>query len=331
MTLDPPEICKRNLAHKCILPLTLMVVTSLLPIASGAAQQSASAAKHPKSNASRTFKARQSCGSGINVLLTSATAVQGALVLLEVHGAHGLSQVKGDWHGKPIPFWKEGAGPGVQRALLGVDLETPPAVDDLKISGESANGEPFTCSVNVTVTAGKFRTEHLTVKKKFAEPNPEQLKEAQADIKRLREIFATVTPEKLWHGRFRIPLNGVKTGGNFGRRRVLNGIPGSPHTGVDMHASLGTPVYAAQSGRVVLADNLYFSGNTVVLDHGYGIYTLYGHFESMAVREGETVKEGQRLGKAGATGRVTGPHLHWGLVVAGARVNALQIVRVLPD
>jgi murein DD-endopeptidase MepM/ murein hydrolase activator NlpD len=138
-----------------------------------------------------------------------------------------------------------------------------------------------------------------------------------------------VTPERLWDGPFRVPLDGVTTGKNFGRRRILNGEPRSPHTGVDFPAVKGTPVHATQAGRVALAQELYFSGNTVVLDHGLGIYTFYGHLDSIAVQEGETVKAGELLGEVGATGRVTGPHLHWGLTVERARVNPLELVQLL--
>ncbi len=127
-----------------------------------------------------------------------------------------------------------------------------------------------------------------------------------------------------------MPLKGVTTGGNFGRRRVLNGEARSPHAGVDFPAATGTPVYAAQSGRVVLAENLYYSGNTVVIDHGYGIYTLYAHLSEIAVKAGDPVEASAEIGKVGATGRVTGPHLHWGLTIDHARVNALQIVQRQP-
>ena len=174
--------------------------------------------------------------------------------------------------------------------------------------------------------AGKFVTESLAVAPNFVEPNPEQLARAEEETQRLRAIFAVVVPEKLWRGRFRIPLDGVKNGGNFGRRRVLNGQPGSPHSGVDFPAPEGTPVHAAQRGRVALAEPLYFSGNTVVLDHGLGVYTFYGHLSEIAVKPGDMVEAGALLGQVGATGRVTGPHLHWGLTVNRARVNALQIV-----
>jgi murein DD-endopeptidase MepM/ murein hydrolase activator NlpD len=132
----------------------------------------------------------------------------------------------------------------------------------------------------------------------------------------------------LWQGKFRIPLDGVTTGGNFGKRRVLNGTPSSPHTGVDMPALTGTPVHAAQRGRVVLAEELYFSGNTVLIDHGLGVYTLYGHFSETDAKPGDMVEAGTIIGKVGATGRVTGPHLHWGLTINRARVNALSLTSI---
>ena len=127
-----------------------------------------------------------------------------------------------------------------------------------------------------------------------------------------------------------MPLDGNKTGHNFGKRRVLNGKPMSPHTGLDISAPAGTPIHAAQRGRVVLADNLFFSGNTVIVDHGLGVYTFYGHMKSINVAEGDDVNAGAVVGKVGATGRATGPHLHWTLVVDGARVNPLGIVWLGP-
>jgi murein DD-endopeptidase MepM/ murein hydrolase activator NlpD len=145
----------------------------------------------------------------------------------------------------------------------------------------------------------------------------------------LREIYDRVTPERLWDGPFRVPLVGEYKGSNFGKRRVLNGHPGSPHGGVDFPAPTGTPVHAAQKGRVVLAEELYFAGNTVIVDHGLGIYTFYCHFSEIDAKVGDEVVAGTILGKVGATGRVTGPHLHWGLEVEHARVNALELVRVL--
>jgi murein DD-endopeptidase MepM/ murein hydrolase activator NlpD len=194
------------------------------------------------------------------------------------------------------------------------------------LTAQPAGVELFSCSLDVSVRAGKFAVEKLTVAKQFVEPNPEEIARASQERQHLREIFATVTPERFWRGGFRLPLDGARNAKNFGRRRVLNGEPGSPHSGVDFPAGAGTPIHAGQRGRVVLAEELFFSGNTIVIDHGLGVYTFYGHMESFAVAAGDAVEKGALLGKVGATGRVTGPHLHWGLTVNQARVNPLQVL-----
>ena len=194
------------------------------------------------------------------------------------------------------------------------------------MSWPDKEGTPIACSTLVTVRSGKFPTEKLTVEKQFVEPDPEQQKRAEEDQKKLRAIFDTATPERLWDGAFHLPLKEVTTGGNFGRRRVLNGQARSPHAGVDFPALKGTPVFATQRGKVVLGEDLYYSGNTVVIDHGYGIYTLYAHLSEIEVKAGDAVESKAEIGKVGATGRVTGPHLHWGLTVQHARVNPMQIV-----
>ena len=157
-----------------------------------------------------------------------------------------------------------------------------------------------------------------------------QEKRVVEDQKKMRAVYDTVTPDRLWDGKFRLPLKDVTTGGNFGRQRILNGQARSPHSGVDFPAAAGTPVFASQSGKVVLAEELYYSGNTVVIDHGYGIYTMYCHLSKIGVAAGDAIKAGDELGKVGATGRVTGPHLHWALTIQHARVNGMQIVARQP-
>jgi murein DD-endopeptidase MepM/ murein hydrolase activator NlpD len=285
--------------------------------------------KHGPPKPSASPGSKYDCGRGMELRLSAPAASQGGLLHLEVRSTTPLGKVEGYWNENTIPFWQERRrspeAPEVWRALLGIDLEHLAGEYKLGIS-EKGDGKVERCNASIHVRQGKFATERLRVAPNFVEPNPEQLTRAEEERKRLREIFATVTPEKLWHGRFRIPLNGVTTGGNFGRRRILNGQPGSPHSGVDFPAPTGTPVRAAQRGRVVLAEELYFSGKTVLVDHGLGVYTLYGHFSEIDVKPGDLVDTGTELGKVGATGRVTGSHLHWGLTVNRARVNALQMV-----
>ena len=289
--------------------------------------------KAPRRKAADAQWNRQVCAPGVELRFSSEEPRQGSLQLVEIRSQSGLADVSGKWDGNAVQFWPSGGGAGeesdVRRALLGIDLEMAAGAHDFVASSTMADGEKLTCVATLTVKDGRFAVEKLTVAPQYVEPNAEQLARANEERAHLREIFATVTPEKLWNGRFRVPIIGATRGGNFGRRRVLNGEPSSPHTGVDFPAPAGTPIHAAQAGRVVLAEPLYFSGNTVIVDHGLGVYTLYGHLSSFGVKLGDLVVAGGILGKVGATGRVTGPHLHWGLTVNRARVNSLDIVTLL--
>jgi murein DD-endopeptidase MepM/ murein hydrolase activator NlpD len=269
------------------------------------------------------------CTAGTTLRLSAPEAGQGSLLLIALKSTKPLADMQGDWGGRNVPLWREGADEAQRKGLLGVDLEKAPGEYELKITGDTASGEKMSCSVKVAVRQGRFATERLQVGKEFVEPSPEQVKRANEERQKLRDIFDRVTPERLWNGPFRIPLDGVTTGSNFGKRRILNGNPGSPHGGMDLPGTTGTPVHAAQRGNVALAEELFFSGNTVVLDHGLGIYTFYGHLCEIDVKAGDVLDAGAELGKVGATGRVTGPHLHWGLTVERARVNPLLLVTLL--
>ncbi|HYL83070.1 MAG TPA: M23 family metallopeptidase [Candidatus Angelobacter sp.] len=281
----------------------------------------------------------QPCGAGVTVRLSAVTASQGSLLLLEVRSRTPITELSAEWNSKNVPFWKaKSASPNskagateLRRALLGVDLEKAPGAYPAVVHVQTANGKPESCTLEIPIVKGRFATERLHVESEYVEPNAEQVKRANEERDQLRNIFDQVTPERLWSGKFRVPLDGVTTGGNFGKRRILNDQPHSPHSGVDFPATTGTPVHATQAGKVVLAKELYFSGNTVVVDHGLGIYTFYGHLSAIDVKVGDTVDAGQILGKVGATGRVTGPHLHWGLTVERARVNPLQLVALLQN
>ncbi len=273
---------------------------------------------------------RKTCPGGAALRLSAEVSTQGSLLLAEVLGPKNLPSFQSEWDGQAMPLWREEEKSATLHGLIGVDLEKPPGRYEWKVSWAGPEGQSQSCSLFVTVHAGRFPTEHLKVEKQFVQPDPEQQKRAEADQKKMRAIYDTVTPERLWDGKFRLPLKEATTGGNFGRRRVLNGEARSPHAGVDFPAAAGTPVFASQSGKVVLAENLYYSGNTVVIDHGYGIYTLYAHLSEIEVHPDEAVKAGAEIGKVGATGRVTGPHLHWGLTIDHARVNAMQIAQRQP-
>lgn len=277
------------------------------------------------------------CNGGLQLQLSAPLASQGSLLVAEVRSAKSINEITGSWMDRGLYFWKTNSTAAGQRrgaarsaaleqALVGVDLEKAPGSYPLTVAVTMENGDRATCSATLSVRAGKFATESLKVKKQFVEPDEKQAARALAEQQKLRELFDHVTPEKLWRGDFQFPLKGVTKGTNFGKRRILNGQARSPHTGADFPALTGTPVHATQSGHVVIAEELYFSGNTVIIDHGLGVYSLYGHLSAFDVAVGDDVKPGGLIGKVGATGRVTGPHLHWGVTVNKARVNPVQLV-----
>ncbi len=143
-------------------------------------------------------------------------------------------------------------------------------------------------------------------------PNAQQMERINAERRRLTAIRAVDSDLPYFAEPFIRPAPG-RISGVYGSQRILNGEPRAPHLGLDIAAPTGTPAHAMGSGRVLLAADLYFTGNTIILDHGHGVTSLYAHLSAMNVREGEAIRQGQRIGAIGATGRVTGPHLHLGV------------------
>jgi murein DD-endopeptidase MepM/ murein hydrolase activator NlpD len=179
--------------------------------------------------------------------------------------------------------------------------------------------------VVIKVVEKKYPTTELKVEDKYVELSKADLARANRESQETEAIYKVVSPEPLWDEPFIIPIAG-RTGTNFGHRRIFNGEPRAPHAGADLRATTGTPIHATNRGRVVLAKNLFFTGNTVILDHGLGVFSLYAHLSRIDVKKGVIVDNGQVVGLAGATGRVTGPHLHWGMKVQGARVDPFTLV-----
>ncbi|MFQ5719324.1 MAG: M23 family metallopeptidase [Acidobacteriota bacterium] len=213
-------------------------------------------------------------------------------------------------------------------AFVGIDLDTAPGSYPLTVSIREPGRPPATQSFDLTVLPTSYPTEELTVAPRFVEPPATLTKRIEQEAALLASLWQRASPRRRFDGHVVRPLPGVP-GRNFGRRRVFNGQPRSPHSGTDLSAPSGTPVPASAAGVVVVARNLYFSGNLVVLDHGGGVYTLYAHLSSIDVVEGETLPAGRILGTVGATGRVTGPHLHWGAHIGPARVDPIELLELL--
>jgi len=215
--------------------------------------------------------------------------------------------------------------PGGARRLLGVDLDLPPGQYPVEVLAGYADGHGETLSVRLEVAAVQRSVERLQLPEEMVTPkSPQTLARIEREWRQLQELFRLRTPLRRLDG-FTLPVSDP-AGSPFGLRRVLNGVPKSPHGGVDFRSPRGTGVRAPAAGRVVLAAELYYTGRTVVLDHGGGLFSLYAHLDAFAVTPQADVAAGSLLGRVGSSGRSTGPHLHWGVRLNGARVDPLLVV-----
>jgi murein DD-endopeptidase MepM/ murein hydrolase activator NlpD len=251
----------------------------------------------------------------------------GEVVLLKAEGSRPLSRITAEAFGREFPVFTEDGGLH-WTGLLGIDLETRRGSYPVRLNGIDGAGVTVTAQEVLVVTAKKFPTRKLTVEDKYLAPPGDVLIRIKEERERVNAIFASVSPERLWQGSFLLPVPGAVISA-FGKRSVYNGQPRSPHTGVDFRGATGTPIVAPNEGRIVLAANLYYSGNTVIIDHGLGLYSYFGHMSALSVKEGDLVKARDVIGKVGATGLVTGPHLHWTVRLVKTRVDPLSLVKIL--
>ncbi len=255
--------------------------------------------------------------------LTPAVVVAGSPELIRVR-APANAVLEGDWLGQKVEFFRSGGG---WAALAGVDVQAPTGPSTLRIAEKLTGGAARDLSSTVDIHPAHYRTGTLSVAPRFINPAPRELAEIEAEIALKKRVFAESAPVPLWSGNFRAPVKATPTA-SFGTRRIFNGKLASVHNGMDFRARTGTPVHASNSGVVLLARKLYFEGNCVVLDHGLGLYTVVMHLSRMDVREGEQVARGQLLGLSGATGRVTGPHLHWEVRWQNAHLDPAKLLRL---
>jgi RNase P/RNase MRP subunit p29 len=213
------------------------------------------------------------------------------------------------------------------QALLGIDVDTQPG--SYVVSFETtSSGRTITATTELHVTSGVFGRRVLKVDNAFVNPPEPAIARIASEAREIEQLWTQTDPQRLWDGGFVRPVPG-RANGAFGSRSIFNGQPRQPHGGADFLSPAGTPIHAPNSGRVVLARDLYFTGNTVVIDHGLGVFSLLAHLSVMDVHQGELVTRGQIIGQVGATGRVTGPHLHWAVRMNGARVDPLAVLAIV--
>jgi murein DD-endopeptidase MepM/ murein hydrolase activator NlpD len=249
----------------------------------------------------------------VTVSIHARELAPGEPVRVEVLSAEPLDSLEGTFLGESLFMSRIGASEEGERwfgwSMIALDQEPGPAA--VELSGRSLDGRVVVGTHELTIAAKGFPEEHLTVSNKYVEPPKEVQERLARERKKLRAIYKARKPLERVGDPFIRPVPGEPTS-TFGKRRFFNGQPRAPHPGLDLRAAVGTPVVASGGGEVVIAQDLYYSGNVVIIDHGGGLFTIYAHLSEIGVEEGEIVESGALLGLSGATGRVTGPHLHWG-------------------
>jgi len=254
----------------------------------------------------------------------------GEVVLITVTSSKPIAAIAAKAFDKPVLFWEsaEHDEHGTWQALVGIPVGTKAGTRTIAIEARTPEGETARRLVRLRVSASRFATRRLRVDPRFADPPASVEARIAEESKALADVLSAPPTPRIWRGEFSRPVPGPATS-SFGRLSIVNGRRRGRHMGVDLRAAEGAPVHAPNHGVVVLAADRYLSGQTVVVDHGGGVLSLFAHLSHMAVAVGDRVSPGALIGEAGSTGRVTGPHLHWAMRVGGTSVNPLSLVVAL--
>jgi murein DD-endopeptidase MepM/ murein hydrolase activator NlpD len=278
------------------------------------------------SGAAIASRAPNSLGLAIDV--PNEAVAEGSVFLMSVRGTDGLKNVVGHFQGHVIEFYPEQAADGLRyTAVVGVEYGTQPGKVTMQMRAD-LNGKVYEEPVEILVKAGTFPFEKLRVPPRTVTPTKRDQKIIARDRIALSKVYAMKTESKFWDPPSIRPVEFPVTSA-FGTARIYNGKKESAHLGTDLRAPIGTAVHAPLAGRVALAKKLFYTGYTVILDHGYGMFSIYGHMSKLRVKVGRLVVKGQVLGLSGATGRASGPHLHWGVKLHGVNVDPVLLTQTL--
>ncbi len=246
--------------------------------------------------------------------------VPGGVAVLEL-GSDSGSAPAVNYRGRRVAVRANG---GLWEALVGIPLSVSPGKASIEI--KHADGSKSTRAF--TVTAKDYATQHITVKnKRMVNPNTKDMERISAERGRINAAFVAWRKQERLPTGFIAPVEGQMSS-PFGLRRYFNGQARKPHSGLDIAAPEGTPVRAPAGGVVTEVGDYFFNGNTVFIDHGQGLVTMYCHLSRIDVEPGQTLDQGEVFAAVGKTGRVTGPHLHWSVSLNNARVDPMLF---LPD
>jgi len=260
-------------------------------------------------------------GGTLSIAVSTSTPSLGDPVVVEVVANGAVDNLVLRWKSADWPMRE--TDPGRYEGLIGVDLDDPegPAV----VAAEGfLDGARFHAEAELMVSPRKFAVQELTLPKGMAEFDNTTLRRIEKEAGELSRRFSRVTPPR-WRTPFLPPVKEYRPV-NFGARRVINGDPRMPHSAVDIHLPEGTPVRAIADGQVAFAGEQFFGGRSVVIDHGGGVFSIYYHLKEYYFAEGQEISRGDRVGSVGATGRATGPHLHFGVRVPGGRVDPTRLL-----
>jgi murein DD-endopeptidase MepM/ murein hydrolase activator NlpD len=263
--------------------------------------------------------------SAIDITVSARSLAPGELAVLALKLNEDAGTVIVSAFGKKWPAYK--LRPGEWQALVGIDLDQAPGA--YVLTAEAHAGAAVTRGrKSIQVKPRAFPTRTLRVDPEFVNPPEAVLARIASEAAFIAGAIRNSAQERLWSAPFVRPVDDPANS-RFGTRSVYNGEKRRPHGGADFLSPAGKPVRAPNAGRVVAARDMFFTGNTVIIDHGLGVVSLLAHLSAMDVREGEDVAAGQVVGRVGATGRVTGAHLHWGITVSGARVDPLSVLALV--
>ena len=263
----------------------------------------------------------------VQTVLSASAAGPGDVVRLDIACACEATGTSATIFGRPIHLARVGDR---WQGLIGIDLDVKPGTYPIEVVVTPTGSGAIASAQTLTVIDKKYQVRRLRVAPNFVDPPASELTRIQQDAAALQTIFEAAGSPRQWQGAFQAPVSDPPNS-SFGARSIYNGQPRSPHSGTDFSAKAGTPVTAPASGQVVLARALYFTGNTVVLDHGLGLYSVLAHLQEIGVKEGDHITRGDVVGLVGGTGRVTAPHLHWSVRLNNARVDPLSVLAVTKD
>lgn len=259
-----------------------------------------------------------------NIFWQPDSLQQGSVAFFTVEFNSAPVRVSATWVGKNLSFFRTD-DPKIWYALAGDDLETKPGSYELDLTAVLRSGKAVRSTKKVDVGATVFKTGTVDVPENFVEPDDAGKRQIAHDEALKSKAYAHSLAAPQWSGSFVPPVNGRPTD-TFGESRLLNEERTSTHRGTDFPVPEGTPVVVSNSGTVVLANNLFYEGGCVIVDHGQQFFTIYMHLSRIDVAVGDKVAKGARLGLSGKTGRVTGPHLHMGVRWEGAYLDPTKLL-----